>query len=212
MSEGVLTGRMEVDGRAAAGQRVLLVSGDMETLLASAETSEAGAFELPLPAAPAGDTSVLLAKVQGPLLAAAHRVVDLAADAGRPQDFAFHSTGPGMRELHAAVSTTADWPPYLRIVIDPVELTGIPAPLAHFFLRRDERVVEESFFHLHLEEREFTLRVQAGTYRIGGGYRIKSRLMATPPQVPDYVVGEVVVTVDDDTDVGLTIEPVVEGT
>jgi hypothetical protein len=211
MSKGVLTGRMEVDGRAAAGQRVLLVSGDMGTLLASAETSEAGAFELPLPGALAGDTIVLLAKVQGPLLAVAHRVVDLAADAGRPQDFAFDSQGPEMHELHAAVSTTADWPPYLRIVVDPVELTGIPAPLARFFLRRDERVVEESFLHLHVEEREFTLRVQAGTYRIGGGYRIKSRLMATPPQVSDYVVGAVEVTVDGDTDVGLTIEPVVEG-
>jgi hypothetical protein len=220
---GVLTGRVRIDDRPAAEQRVLLISGDMTTLLGSAVTGESGDFSFA--AAPAAATVVLLVKIRGPLLALAHRVVDLRQDGARPQEFRFDTNGADIHELRATIATTADWPPYLRIVVDPVHLAGVPAALERFFLVQDERVVEESFFHLQVENRAFSLKAQTGQYRIDGGYRIKNRLMAITPSVPDYVIRDVAVSgadrnaaggpdgrflvdLDRDREVTLTIAPV----
>jgi hypothetical protein len=202
-----VTGRVQIDHRPAPDQRVLLVSGDGATLLGSTVTDGAGEYAVPAPDAAAGGTAVVLVKVRGPMLGVAHRAVDLAGDGGGAQDFDLDSRGPGVHELRATVESTAGWPPYLRIVVDPVHLAGLPAPFEPYLLRRDEHVVEESFFPLRVEGRSFALRLQAGRYRIGGGYVLKSRAMATTPQVPDYVVRERYVDVDHDGDVTLTIDP-----
>jgi hypothetical protein len=219
----VITGRVLIDNRPAPEQRVLLISGDMATLLGSTTTDERGEFAL---TPPANQTSgVLLVKVQGPLLAIAERAADFSEARARSQEFRFVSSGPGFHQLQATIATTADWPPYLRIVVNPVHLAGVSAPLERFFLRRDERIVEESFFHLQLEDRAFALTVQAGSYRIRGDYRLKNRDMMIHPPADDYVVTRVavgsdgrvtpgnpdagfVVDVDRDQAVTLTISPI----
>ena len=223
---GVVTGRVEIDGQPAAERRVLLISGDMTTLLGSVATGAEGDFALAVPASAEG-RAVLLVKVQGPILAIAHRVVDLDRDGARSQEFEFDTNGAEVHELRATIATTVDWPPFLRIVVDPVHLAGVPAPLERFFSWRDARVVEDSFYHLQVENRAFALRVQTGQYRIGGGYRIKNRQMAITPPFPDYVVRDVavagagltgsgdadhdfVVDVDRDLDITLTIAPAPE--
>ena len=72
--------------------------------------------------------------------------------------------------MTGTVETTSGWPPYLTIFVRPVHVEGIPAELEAFFDRRDERVVESTFFKTRLDGREFELTVQDGTYQIGGSH------------------------------------------
>lgn len=163
----VVTGRVLVDGRAPVGW-VLLISDDMTRLLGGVATDEAGNFAFPTSATAGREKAVLLVKVQGPILAVAHRVVGLGDADGRPLEVNLASDGPGFHRLRARIEPVVEGRPPLRIVVTPTHLDGVPAALERFFLRRDERVVEAAFSTLRPDNPAFQLTVQAGSYRIGG--------------------------------------------
>ncbi len=187
----VLAGLLQLDGGALADQRVLLISEDTTALLASAATDERGRFELAVPREHSGGRVVLLAKLQGPVVAVKHAVVDLRAGRPGPQEFHFDSTAAEFHAVRGRVETTSGWPPYLMLFVDPVRIEGVPEPLAGFFNQRDENVLESYFFRTRVDGAEFSLRLQRGTYRIGADYLDRSRPNIVDPQFENYVAARV---------------------
>lgn len=189
----VVNGALLLDGQPLPRQRVLLISGEMNTLLASTTTGEDGAFTLDVPKEARRARVVLLVKVQGPVVAVVHRVVDLAENGNDPQEFRIDTDRDGFHTVAGTVATTKGWPPSLDVFLNPVHVAGVPAELERFFNRRDERVVESTFFKTRLDgqEREFALTLAAGTYRIGGSHLNYNRPNLANPDFENYTVSRV---------------------
>jgi hypothetical protein len=188
----VVNGSLLLDGRPLPAQRVLLISGEMTALLASATTNEDGDFELDVPKDARQGSVHLLVKIQGPVVGLVHRTVDLADD-GDDLEIRIDTNRGAFHTVSGTVATTKGWPPSLDIFVNPVQVEGVPAELARFFFRRDERVVESTFFKTRLagQTREFALTLAAGTYRIGGGHLNYNRPNLADPDFENYTVARV---------------------
>jgi hypothetical protein len=187
----VVTGDVKLDGRALANQRVLLISGDMTRLLGSTTTGEDGRFAVDVPNGSGQNRIVLLVKLQGPVVALAHRVVDPAQDGEGPHEFLIETDRGDLHSVSGQVVTTSGWPPYLTIFVNPVHVEGIPAELEAFFDRREAGVVESTFFKRRVDGQEFELKLQAGTYLIGGSHLNYQRPNLASPDFENYVVSRV---------------------
>jgi hypothetical protein len=187
----MLTGRVAIDGRAAPNLRVLLISGDMSALLGSTTTADNGTFAVAVPESANRARVTLLVKVQGPLLAIVPHAVDLGRDGEGPHGVAIDTADGRFHRVEATVTTTSGWPPSLSFFVNPVHLEGVPAPLERFFNRRDERIVEGSFFKVSPAGKSFDLTVQAGSYRIGGGFIDYRRPNLAHPTFENYAVARV---------------------
>jgi hypothetical protein len=185
-----ISGLVHLDGRPLADVRVLAVSDDATTLLGSTTTRDDGQFAVDVPEA-AGGRVVLLVKVQGPVIALAQQPVDLAAGKDGTHELRLASDAPTFHTVRGRVATTSGWPPYLTIFVNPIQVEGIDPGLARFFNRQDERVVESTFFKQRLDGQEFELRVQAGTYAIGGSHLNYQRPNLANPDFENYVVARV---------------------
>ena len=176
MPEGLVL----LDGRPAAGQRVLALSSDMTSFLAAAVTDEEGRYRLELP----GRTAVvLMAKIQGPVLAVAAQE--------RP-DFRFDSRSPAFCTVRGEiVPVKGARPPHIEISVTPAHLEGVPAAAETFFLRYEARVVESAFYGARIGERTFALRLQRGTWRIAGGHIDYGRPTAVGQPPPNVIVGSI---------------------
>jgi hypothetical protein len=184
----ILTGFLLLDGNLLPEQRVLLISKDMTRLLASTTTMDDGTFNVSVPAPYRDNEVILLVKIQGPIIALAHRVIDLKSNAAGPHEVSIDTTEGNFYHIHGDFITTSRWPPYLMLFVDPVHIDGIPAQLEKFFYQRDEQVDEATFFRMRIEDRSFHLKVQCGTYRIGGDYLNYFRPMMVKPDFENYVV------------------------
>jgi hypothetical protein len=220
----MLTGRVFVDGRPFRGARVLLLSGDASKVLGGTVTDDAGRFEFPLEHADDQDRRHLLVKLQGPILAVSHRVVDLDSANPEPVEVRIESDGPEFHRLHAQVDATVEAVPPIRLFITPLNMTGIPPEIERFFLRQSERVVEDAFYTQRLEAPSLELTVQDGTYRIGGESLSKAGPLAGGMPANYAIVGMTIngesepapgdrisgflVQVDRDREITLTVEEV----
>jgi hypothetical protein len=187
----MVRGRVAIDGRAAPSLRVLLISGDMSALLGSTTTADDGTFAFAVPEAANRAPVVLLVKVQGPLLAIVPHTIDLAKDGEGPHEVAIDTADGRFHRVEATVTTTSGWPPSLSFFVNPVHLDGVPAALEKFFNRRDERIVEGSFFKVSPPGKSFDLTVQVGSYRIGGGFIDYRRPNLAHPTFENYAVARV---------------------
>jgi hypothetical protein len=145
----------------------------MNHLLASAATDERGAFSFTLP----DDYSelVVVAKLQGPVLAVIARTFDLKAEGPGPHTIRVDSTSNQFHTVRGQIFSTEGGPPYLLLHFDPVHLAGVPAPLEKFFNEIDEQITEAWFYQERLVGANFEIRVQDGSYRIETHYFNKSR-------------------------------------
>lgn len=187
----MLTGLLKLGGQALSDQRVLLISGDMMKLLGSVTTGKDGAFEVVVPHEHKNGEVILLIKIQGPVIALVHKVVDLKSDGKGPHLINIESSKGEYHQIHGMIETTSGWPPFLNVFVDPVHIAGIPAQLEKFFNQRDEKVVESSFFKKRLEDKSFILKLKSGTYRIGGDYLNYSRPNMVNPDFENYLVARV---------------------
>lgn len=184
----MLTGLLQADGRPLPDQRVLLISEDMTKLLGSTTTEQDGAFKISVPSEHRHGKVILLVKIKGPAIALAHKVIDLDSEG---HEFHIDTAKGDFHNVRGQVQTTSGWPPYLMIFVDPVHIEGIPEPLEKFFNQRDERVVESSFFRMRLNDKDFSLKLKRGTYRIGGDYLNYSRPNIVKPDFENYLVTRV---------------------
>ena len=182
-----MTGLVQLDGQALPGGRVLLISGDMTRFLGSTTTDEDGAFEIAVPAEHRRSQVVLLLKVQGPVIALVHRLIDLEGDGWGPHEFRLDSAQGDFHNVSGEVLSTTGWPPYLTMFVDPIHIETIPEPLEKFFRWQDERVVESYFFKKRLDGEVFSLKVMSGVYRVGASYLNYFRPEMVNPEFENYV-------------------------
>jgi len=181
-----IQGLVLLDGRPAAGQRVLALSADMTRFLAAAVTGDDGRYRLEVPS---GAQPVLVARIQGPVLALAFR--ETRGDAAESHDFRFDSTSPGFCTVRGTIVPSRDAaPPVLDLSVTPAHLRGVPAAIEPFFLRQSESVVDAAFYETHVRD-TFALRLQRGRYRIAGSYIIYDRPTTTGQRPPNVIVGRV---------------------
>ncbi len=169
----MVTGALELGGRPLADRRVLLISADMSRLLASATTDETGVFQFDLSDKQRHSGAIIIAKIQGPVLAILQRTIAVAGnevaaalrlDIGNEQFY----------RIRGRINSRQGWPPYLLLRVDPVHVAGIPKALEKFFSTVDEHVIESWFYQLPLNGESFELSVQEGSYRLSIGYYTKS--------------------------------------
>jgi len=181
-----IAGMLLLDGRPAAGQRVLLLSPDMRQLVAATETDDAGRYTLE-------GSGILVAKIQSPVIAMQ------VSPSTRPD---FHFETRKLCSLHIDIVPV----PGVRandidISITPAHLENIPAPVEAFFLRREERVVDSAYFETRTSARSIDVAVQRGTYRIYASRIDYGRPESTVPLPPNLKAETVTVAVDHDQSV-----------
>jgi hypothetical protein len=183
----VITGSVRIDGAAAAAKRVLVVSGDGQRLLASAETAADGSFEVAVDERPVH----LIVKLQGPHVGIVTRELGPGDGPAEYVDVDVDTAGDG---FHPVTGTFVGGPrpPFVLVSFDPVHLDGVAPDLQRFSNRRDHAVVEATFFSQQVHGCEFEVFAQAGRYRIRGGYVIKARPVVAGP-TGDVVVVEAAV-------------------
>lgn len=178
-----ITGILLLDGRPATGQRVLLLSAEMTRLIAATETDDAGRYSLE-------GSGVLVAKIQSPVIA-------MKLSPSTQPDFEFDTKElcnlrieivplPGVRANDIDISMT------------PAHLAGVPAPVEAFFLRREQSIVDASYFKGRTSAHFIDVAVQRGTYRIYASRIDYRRHMSTVPLPPNLKAETVTVTVDRD--------------
>jgi len=189
----VITGSVRIDGAAADATRVLVVSGDAQRLLGSALTEPDGSFAVAVDERPVH----LVVKLQGPLIGIVTTRLDPDHDEATPIDVAIDTTSGRFHPVTGHF-TGQPRPPFVLLSIDPVRLDGVNPELGRFFNRRDQRVVEASFFSAQVTGSQFELVAQAGQYRIRAGYVVKARPVL--PETPVDVVVAKVVLADGEVD------------
>jgi hypothetical protein len=169
----MVTGTLELGGRPLADKRVLLISADMSRLLASATTDETGVFQFDLPDNELHSSAIIMAKIQGPVLAILQRAITVTDDEVSP-DLHFEVSNEQFHTVRGRINSSQGWPPYLLLRVDPVRVAGIPEALGKFFNAIDEHVIESWFCQLPLDGDSFELSVQKGSYCLAIGYYTKS--------------------------------------
>jgi hypothetical protein len=182
----VLSGLLLLDGKGLGNQRILVLSEDMTRLLGSGATGPDGRFAVELPLSERRDGKVVLvARIQGPVLAVAHRAVTFHGGSAPAQEIRV-DTQHGFHTIRGVITgpeKPAAPPPAVQLSITPAHLDGVPAPIERFFLRQSTGVIDASFLDLSVTDRKLEVKVQAGTWRIAGGhidYRRSSRQQPGP--------------------------------
>jgi hypothetical protein len=181
-----IAGMLLLDGRPAAGQRVLLLSSDMRQLIAATETDDAGRYTLE-------GSGVIVAKIRSPVIAMQ------VSPSTRPD---FHFETQKLCSLHIdIVPVPGVQANDIDISITPAHLDDIPASVEAFFLRREERVVDSAYFETRTSARSIDVAVQRGTYRIYASRIDYGRPESTVPLPPNLKAETVTIAVDHDQSV-----------
>jgi hypothetical protein len=153
-----LAGTLTVDGRAAAGEQVVLFAPGRPPLLAFAESSDGGAFALEAPA-PLPDGAGLLAKARRDAIGAGWVPLDGAPAAEVALAGPFHPV-----QLRLSGSEP---PPGLTLWLDPESLPGVPAEAMKALYVSGPRVRDAHFVRRPMPANGSLLRVAPGRWRLG---------------------------------------------
>ena len=168
-------GSVAVEGRPVGGQDVLAMPPGGGPALAVARTDDTGAFALDVD----GDVA-LLAKVRTDALGVA------AGSAGAGDDAALVVEGP-LASVSVRVESDVGFPDELDVFFTPEALAGVPAELMTFVTQREPGVYETRFVKRSVTEREWTVRLQAGVWRLGAEYVNLDRAHLARPDFLNYV-------------------------
>jgi len=187
----VINGIVLIDGCGVPNSCVLLLSSDMNQLLASTSTSIDGKYEMEfLPAEPA-DSLVIVVKIQGPVLALDHRLVK-SGEFLNQQDFNINTSSDAFCTLEGEIIVNEhEAPPYVEVAITPAHLNEVPSAIEKFFLRFDKGVTDASYYEERVLSHHFKIKVQRGSYRISGQNIIYKGPNSTLPTPPNFIVGNV---------------------
>ena len=187
----MINGMVQLDGKGIANQLVLLLSSNMDQFIGSTATDDEGRYSIALPSVKSTSSVVLVAKIQGPVLALDYRVIQPGLFVNQ-QDFNIHTSSEAFCMLRAGiVADHIELPPFLEIAITPVHLDGIPSVLEQFFLRRSNNVVDASYYQKNLQGTHFELKMQRGSYRISGGHINYKGPDSVLPAPDNFIVGSI---------------------
>ncbi|PWT95572.1 MAG: hypothetical protein C5B55_01130 [Blastocatellia bacterium] len=215
----MINGTLNFDGRPLAEGRVLLISTDMNQLLGSATSDTFGVFQFNLPENQLPSSAIVMAKVQGPVLAIVQRTITLREREAIRVDI----KNDELHSIRGHIKSAEGWPPYLLLRIDPLHVHGIPEGLEKFFNIVDENVIESWFYQQRLDSDSFELSVLEGSYSLAVGYHSKSSTRETAenyamtsiwpggedPKQLTTSYASFVLNVDHDRTVDITIAPLV---
>jgi hypothetical protein len=172
-----LAGTLTVDGRAAAGEQVVLFAPGRPPLLAFAESAAGGAFALEAPE-PLPDGAGLLAKAKRDAIGAGWVPLDGAAPGELALAGPFH---PVQLRLSGA-----EPPPELSLWLDPESLPAVPADAMKVLYVSGPRVRDAHFVRRSMPANGSLLRVAPGRWRLGVEALYPDRTPGAGP-VPDRV-------------------------
>jgi hypothetical protein len=183
-----INGIVLLDGHRVPNARVLLLSSEMNQLLASASTSIDGKYEIKFSPA---DSVVLVVKIQGPVLALDHRLIKPGEFLSQ-QDFNINTSLDAFCTVEGEIITDEhEAPSYVEVDITPVHLNAVPSAIEKFFLRFDKGVVDASYYEERVSSNHFKIKVQKGSYRISGQNIIYKGPDSTLPALPNFIVGNI---------------------
>lgn len=183
----IVRGILLVDDQPLTDQQLLLISANMDRLLAVATTGPDGRFEFSLPAQ--GESkAIVLAKITGGFVAPVHRYIDLPQTS--PLEISIDTQSSF--ELGVTVESSSGYPETLNVFLDPVTVAGEPGQLHRFFKQVDQQVFSSHFFEMPVADQAFSFRVRAGTYKIGANYIVEERPMMDNPAFQNFVTNTAV--------------------
>lgn len=187
----IINGIVLLNGHGVPNVRVLLLSSDMNHLLASTSTSIDGKYGIEfLPAEPA-DSMVIVVKIQGPVLALDHRLIK-PGEFLNQQDFNINTSSDAFCTLAGQIiADEHDAPSYVEVDITPAHLNEVPSAIEKFFLRFDRGIVNASYYEERISSNHFKIKVQKGSYRISGQYIIYKGPNSTLPAPPNFIVDSI---------------------
>jgi hypothetical protein len=215
MSEQV-RGRVNIPGTVAEDADVVVADAS-GSFIGSVPVGPDGAFTLP---AVTGGTR-LLARIRRPVVAFG----TVTVPPGRAD--VTISVGSAWPRLTVRLSADVTSIPPVTMFIDPVVITAAEDLPADLFLQRAPGVFDAHYSELPIPGEGTSLRVAAGTYRIGGGHLNYDRPMSTIPLPPNVITHQLLsgphhevcpgdpwsgftVTVSDDTAVVLVLREVAD--
>lgn len=182
MQELIVRGILLVDGKPSTDQKLLLISQNMDLLLAVAMTDSDGQFEFSLPAQDESK-AIVLAKITGGYVGLSYRPIDLPQAA--PLEMEIDTSNSF--NLAIAVESSVGYPERLDAFLDPVVVDGVPEQLQPFFKQVDQGVFSSHFLEMPMDNKAFSFKVRAGTYKIGAHYIVEDRPMIDSPAFENFV-------------------------
>jgi hypothetical protein len=168
----VTSGRFFAGGEPLAGRDVLLFSDRPAQLQAVTRTGPDGGYSL------SGDGTLLLGRSESDpvALACAPAESDELVPLGE------------IVELAVTIAGADRHPDRLQLFLDPVRVAGVPSSLQPFLTQREPGVFTTHMASFEAPAASLTIRVQAGTWRIGGSFLIHERPNIVKPDFKNWVV------------------------
>lgn len=179
-----ITGRLLIDGLPAVDQEVTLISPGFDTFVGRAITDSGGDFILSLPESGLKSVSLLI-KIRHPFLALAYQQVELPQTTPLEVDL---DSNADIWTLSGEIEPFTGRSPHLNLFFDPLSSAEVPASLARFFNQVEPSVHEAHFFRLRVTGEQFSIRVKAGLYAIGGTYLNYDRPNIVDPDFDNLIV------------------------
>ena len=178
-----ISGTLRVEGRPLGGQDVLALDPAGPSLLADGVTDDRGEFRLVVDGAP---EAAVIAKVRADVTTVVAATVAVSSE--RPIEL--DAAGPFF-EITGRLESDVGYPDRLDVFLDPARLDGVPEALLPFAKMKSEGVFEARYLKRTVEGPDFTFRVAAGRWKIGGGLIDLERGSWVSPQHRNYVVDHV---------------------
>lgn len=179
-----ITGRLFIDGLPAAGQEITLISPQFDAFLGRAMTGSGGDFALFLQQSGLNGAGLLI-KIRHPFIALAYRQVEVPLTAPVEIDL---DSGAGVWTLSGEIEPFAGRAPHLNLFLDPLSTPEVPAGSARFINQVEPFVHDAHFYVLQVAGEQFSIRVKAGRYAIGGAYLNYDRPNIVDPDFDNLIV------------------------
>ena len=186
-----INGSVLLDGENMHGAIVLILSANMEQLVAATSTGLDGNYGIKISPAEPAKSVVLVVKIQGPILAMEQRLLE-PGQFSNQQDFNIDTSSGDFCTLQGEIiADQPEKPSFVEITVTPAHLSGISPAIEKFFLRRDIGIVDASYYEEKVSGNNFELRVQKGSYRISGSNITYKRPVSTFPVMHSFIVDRI---------------------
>lgn len=176
-----LIGTLSVEREPVSAGEVLAFTRDPPRLVARADTDSGGNFELLLEPGMSAQVDLLGRVVDG-MLTVTGQSIQL------PPQGPVELTAPAPVTLEVAIESTEGLPAELSVFMDPVAVDELPERLAPFVTQREEGVFGAHFAELSVGQRGVSVRVQPGTWTIGGSHIVFERPNSSAPTPKNFIV------------------------
>lgn len=176
-----LIGTLSVEREPVSAGEVLAFTSDPPRFIARANTDRGGNFVLLLEPGLSASVDLLGRAVDG-MLTVTGQSIQL------PPRGPVELTAPAPVTLEVEIESAAGFPAELSVFMDPVAVDELPERLAPFVTQRAEGVFGAHFAELSVGQRAFSVRVQPGTWTIGGSHIVYERPNSSAPTFKNFIV------------------------